>query len=214
MYVIENDERPAVRKSSDGELEQIADAQGNPVTRVDRAGVDTIRDRLRDHARLMGGPAPVVFIDYLQILRPDDPTGRKSDKQNMDETVSELRRISKTYQAPIIAISSLNRAAYGQAIGMESFKESGAIEYSSDILMGLDPWGLESGDTSAANKRNAETFQAFRDSAEKDLELVILKNRMGALGRIRMKLDALHGLYSEVSEPDGDGPEDWGDCDA
>ena len=207
MYVVEHDERPVYRRGAAGQPEQATDDQGNPVMRADRAGLDTVRDRLREHARVLGGAPPAVFIDYLQILRPVDETGRKSDKQNMDETVSELRRISKTYQVPIVAISSLNRAAYGQPISMESFKESGAIEYSSDVLLGLNPCGLRNGDQKDDLKNNAQVFQGFREAATKDLEAVVLKNRIGKLGSVRLELDALHGLYSET-KGEGQGCED------
>ncbi len=168
--------------------------------RADRAGLDTVRDRLREHARVMGGAPPVVFIDYLQILRPDDPKGKKSDKQNMDETVSELRRLSKTYQVPIVAISSLNRAAYNQAIGMDAFKESGAIEYSSDVLMGLEPRHTEAGDTPTVRKANIEAYQDMKEKTERELRARILKNRMGAVGDVPMVLDAMYGLYVEEPE--------------
>ena len=55
----------------------------------------------------------------------------------MDKAVLELKRISRDFKLPVIAVSSLNRMSYGQRISMEAFKESGAIEYSSDVLIGL-----------------------------------------------------------------------------
>ena len=49
----------------------------------------------------------------------------------------ELKRLSRDYKLPLIGISSFNRDSYTEAVSMKSFKESGAIEYSSDVLMGL-----------------------------------------------------------------------------
>ena len=54
-------------------------------------GIETIRDKVRRHIRLTG-EAPVVLIDYLQILSPADP--RATDKQNTDRAVLELKRCS------------------------------------------------------------------------------------------------------------------------
>src|SRR5699024_5813442 len=86
------------------------------------------------------GNKPVVVIDYLQILQPKDP--RASDKQNTDWAVLDLKKISRAYNIPIIGISSFNRDNYKEAVNMASFKESGAIEYSSDVLIGLQLKGI------------------------------------------------------------------------
>lgn len=198
MFIIENDVRPMVRENKEGDLETVKDSQGNDLMEIDRIGLDTIRDRVKEHIKIMGR-APVLFIDYLQILRPDDPTGRLSDKQNMDQTVSELRRISKEYGVPIVAISSLNRSAYGQPITMESFKESGAIEYSSDVLIGLNPRGLKAGDKGKDNNRGV--FDKLRAETEREMEAVILKNRIGTLGDVPLLFNAPYGLYYEDGTP-------------
>lgn len=204
MFIIENDTRPMVKKDKDGNIEIMKDAQGSPIMTVDRVGLDTIRDRIKDHIRIMGKDrAPVVFIDYLQILRPEDTTGHKTDKQNLDMITSELRRISKAHQVPIFAISSLNRDAYNQPIGMASFKESGAIEYSSDVLLGINPLGLKVGDTDKTKGANKGVFNDLRQKELRPLEVVILKNRLGELGTVDMILNAPYGLYTE-GRPDAD----------
>lgn len=81
------------------------------------------------------GERPVVMVDYLQILKPDDP--RATDKQNTDRAVVELKRISRDFDLPVVAVSSFNRDNYRAAVCMEAFKESGAVEYSSDVLLGM-----------------------------------------------------------------------------
>lgn len=210
MFIVEEDIRPSYKKNDAGDMEPVMDEKGNLVKTVERVGLDTIRDRLQEHIRILGrGRAPVVFIDYLQILRPDDPTGRKSDKQNMDETVSELRRLSKTYQVPIFAISSLSRAFYNQAPTMAAFKESGAIEYSSDVLIMLAPRNLNVGEGDKDKKGNAEAYKAMREGTDRKLEALILKNRMGPLGSVPMAFNVLSGTYSEdLAGVAGEAPED------
>ena len=71
---------------------------------------------------------PVVFIDYLQFIRPGSlMTG--TDKQIMDNIISSLVFTAKIQRIPIVAISSLNRGGYDSPVTMASFKESGFIEY-------------------------------------------------------------------------------------
>ena len=133
-------------------------------------GAEQIRETVRKHI-LFTGKTPVVIIDYLQILAPYSE--RATDKQNTDKAVMELKRISRDYKTPVIGISSFNRANYKEAVTMEAFKESGAIEYSSDILIGLQLKG--------AGKKDFDANEAKR-KYPREIELVILKNRNGRTG--------------------------------
>lgn len=133
-------------------------------------GAEQIRETVKKHI-LFTGKTPVVIIDYLQILAPYSE--RATDKQNTDKAVMELKRISRDYKTPVIGISSFNRANYKEAVTMEAFKESGAIEYSSDILVGLQLKG--------AGKKDFDANEAKRKDP-REIELVILKNRNGRTG--------------------------------
>lgn len=133
-------------------------------------GAAEIRAAVQKHISFTGN-TPVVVIDYLQILAPADV--RATDKQNTDKAVMELKRISRDFKLPILGISSFNRENYSNAVTMAAFKESGAIEYSSDVLIGLQLKGAgEKGfDATEAKKKNP-----------REIELVILKNRNGRAG--------------------------------
>ena len=144
---------------------------------VGNIGADQIRDTISKHVHFTGRK-PLVVVDYLQILAPYNE--RATDKQNTDKAVLELKRISRDYKTTVIAISSLNRMSYKDAIGMEAFKESGAIEYSADCLIGLQLKGA-----------GREGFNATEEK-KKDpriIEAIILKNRNAAVG------DAIPLLY-------------------
>lgn len=134
-------------------------------------GADQIREQVKKHI-LFTGNNPVVMVDYLQILAPHNE--RATDKQNTDKAVMELKRISRDYKIPVVGISSFNRANYKEAVTMEAFKESGAIEYSSDVLIGLQLRGAGKKDFDA----NAE-----KDKNPRAVELKILKNRNGVTGK-------------------------------
>lgn len=136
-------------------------------------GVQKVKDAVQKHITLTGNK-PIVIIDYIQILAPYDM--RSTDKQNMDKAVLELKRLSRDEKLTVIGISSFNRESYkaGGAskgkVGMTDYKESGALEYSADVLMGLEF-------TSAGNKDYNEPEEKRKDPRQ--IRLVILKNRNG-----------------------------------
>ena len=119
------------------------------------------------------GKKPVVIVDYLQMLAPYSE--RMTDKMNTDRNITELKRISRDYKIPLIVISSLNRGSYSKKISEDAFKESGAIEYTADILIGLQFEGQD----------NTQDFDLTKAKSEepRKIELVILKNRSGEIGK-------------------------------
>ncbi len=125
--------------------------------------------------------APVIFVDYLQMIHPGDV--RLSDKQATDMHVTRLKRLSRELDCPVIAISSFNRQNYSEAVNLASFKESGAIEYSADFVLGLQAQGVQHAASSPDEKKAARLVQAATLSAkQKDprpVEAVVLKNRRG-----------------------------------
>lgn len=156
---------------------------------IGNIGVDQIREAIKKHI-LLTSNNPVVIIDYIQILAPYND--RATDKQNTDKAVLELKRISRDYKIPVIGISSFNRANYKEAVSMESYKESGAIEYSSDVLIGLQLKGAgEAGfDVNEAKKKNP-----------RKIELVVLKNRNGSVGeKIEFDYYPLFNLFREAED--------------
>lgn len=149
------------------------------------------------------GASPVIFIDYLQLLAPRSE--RDTDKQAADFNVSELRRLARDMQAPVVAISSLNRASYSGNIEMESFKESGGIEYGADLLIGLQPYHIEeqldagAGGKDAREKRAKDLTKEYRTQSVRKSELVILKNRNGYIPRepLPLTFHAASSLFVE-----------------
>lgn len=142
------------------------------------------------------GKAPVIFIDYLQLLKAQND--RDTDKQTTDKNVMDLKQLAGDMKTPIFAISSLNRANYNGAIGLEAFKESGAIEYGSDVLMGLQPAGIAEKNQQEA----AEYIDTLKTKPIREVELSILKNRNGVItgrrGGIRFTYDAPRNNFTEL----------------
>ncbi len=155
----------------------ITEGMGNVTTEV-------IKKALDEHISITGNH-PIVFIDYLQLLAPFD--FRLTDKQAVDYNTLELKRISRDYRIPVLAISSFNRESYTQPVSMSAFKESGAIEYCSDVLLGLQLKGVES-QKKSGGKSSLETAFNVDEAKRKnprEIELKILKNRNGPTGLLQ-----------------------------
>ena len=117
------------------------------------------------------GKKPVVIIDYLQIMKPS--SDRATDKANVTTSVNEMKKLATRHHIPVIVISSFNRLNYNNPVSMEAFKESGNIEYSTDVLVGLQLKGVRA--------RDFDVNEAKRRTP-RNVEAVILKNRNGATG--------------------------------
>ena len=178
-------------KNSVGDYEKIA---GNIFIREGMGDVtaETIVDQVKEHIE-SGHKPPVVIVDYLQILSPKNE--KYTDKQNTDNAILTFKRLSRDYKIPVIVISSFNRENYGVKVSMQAFKESGAIEYSTDVLIGLQFKGVGS--------KNFDIDQA-KSRNPREVEAVILKNRNGRTGgRIGFDFYAMFNYFAESkSAPD------------
>ena len=161
---------------------------------VGDVGVSHVRAKTEEYIRHKGKP-PVIVIDYIQILQNPESKHSLTDKQAVDKNVMELKRISRDYDIPVIGISSFNRDNYTSPVNMASFKESGAVEYSSDVLIGLQYYGWDFQDGEKAEK-DTQRMVRIRDIREKneiaasnlgmqDIQLKVLKNRNGKRGSCR-----------------------------
>lgn len=160
-------------------------------------GVEQIKQTVKEHIELTGR-TPFIFIDYLQILAPYDV--RASDKQNTDKAVLELKRLSRDYKTAVVGISSFNRDNYTSEVNMAAFKESGAIEYGSDVLLALQPQGMKPGYTKTEQKDNAEQVKRCKRSDVREVEAVILKNRNGKTGgKVGFKYYSLFNHFEKDS---------------
>lgn len=127
---------------------------------------------------------PVVFVDYLQKIKPSDPTARQTEQEAIADTVTRLKRYSREQEIPIFLISSVNRANYLTPIDFEALKGSGDIEFSADVVLGLQLWILHhdnvfTTDTKSNIVKKRETVNLAKTEDPRKIELVCLKNRFG-----------------------------------
>lgn len=145
---------------------------------------------------------PLVVVDYLQILQAEQDN--VTDKAKVTESVSVLSELTKQAEVPVLVISSLNRASYWQDVSFESFKESGEIEYSADVMLGLEFAHREEYITVQKNghvELNKEKFDQRKQEVPRRVEMVILKNRTGKTGgHIFFKYNAMFNSYQACTE--------------
>jgi len=79
----------------------------------------------------------LVIVDYLQKMAPT--AGFDSLRENVGKIAAQLRDLSRDLNAPVLALSSINRDGYaeGKKPTMANLKESGDIEYGADVVMFL-----------------------------------------------------------------------------
>lgn len=151
------------------------------------------------------GKKPVVFVDYLQILISSTDKSHKTEKQIVDENIQNLWLIANQNQIPVFVISSVNRDSYSKSISFSSFKESGGIEFTADIVLGMQ--------FSALHGRKTEEKQAFNADEEKGkdprrVEVIVLKQRYGKSGSNAFSRFIYYPEFSFFEEGDAETPLD------
>ena len=148
---------------------------------------------------------PVVIIDYLQIIAKEDD--RTIDKSHIDKAVTELKKISRQYRAPVMAISSFNRDNYDQPVNLTSFKESGGIEYSADVILGLQ--FTEMLDDKGKVKKSFNVDEEKKKNPRR-VQAKLLKNRNGETGKaINFKFNAKYNYFEEDFYQEGENPNQY-----
>ena len=144
-----------------------------------RATIDDITNTVQEFIK-QNNVKPVVIIDYLQVIQPS-PESRMTTKDLVDYHVRRLKVLQTDHQLTMIIISSLNRQNYMTAIDFESFKESGGIEYTADVLWGLQLQCIHDDLFSQQNKVNKKRLEIIKakKAIPRKIELICLKNRFG-----------------------------------
>ena len=122
-------------------------------------------------------PRPFVIVDYLQFIPPTKEG--VEERIRVNEALQEFSGI--TDRAAVLLISSLNRSAYNRPISEEAFKETGLIEFSADVLLGMQYSAISA---AAPTKNGTYTVDRVKEAAKnpREVELVVLKNRYAGMG--------------------------------
>lgn len=140
-----------------------------------------IRSKCRQLAQR--GELDMVIIDYLQLITTD---GRgKSRQEEVSQISRELKVLAKELKVPVIALSQLSRnveTREDKKPVLSDLRESGSIEQDADIVMFL----YNPDDKKSGNKELEVVPVASieMDTSERNVQLIVAKNRQGALADI------------------------------
>ena len=176
-YKWTDEQRTAIENAAQEYKERIAPSMIYNPDEIS-ADLDTIAGYIEAEARRAenaGNPAPVVVLDYLQLL-----TG-----QPREDAASVIKRAVMLYKADAIKHNSLvfmiiahNRQANSTgAVSMEAARDTSAIEYSADLQLALTF-------TKCLNRpgRKAKSPDELTPEEMREITLRILKGRFGGRG--------------------------------
>lgn len=128
------------------------------------------------------GKCQVVFIDYLQLIKPSS-SGKVNRVQEISEITSTLKGVAMDNNIPIVLMSQLNRASASENRSPELYdlRESGSIEQDADTVLMLE----------RANGSEPE---------ENRVDMWVRKNRGGKVPSepIALKGDKYYSNFNEV----------------
>lgn len=149
-----------------------------------------------------------IIIDYLQLLRPSKSLGGNRVLE-IAEITGTLKAIAKELDIPVIALSQLSRAVESserkdKKPQLSDLRESGTIEQDADIVMLLyrEEYYLARAKPSVTDETNEDQINAYNrwlqkyQAIENLAEVIVAKNRNGAVGTITLSFDREHMLFS------------------
>jgi replicative DNA helicase len=138
-----------------------------------RATTDSVRAAAAKVKMLQGGLAAIV-IDYLQLLKDPGDT----EVHRVTRISRQIKALAREYDVPVLALSQLSRAVESRDDRhpkLHDLRESGAIEQDADRVIGL-----------------------HRELGTRDLDIEVLKNRQGNVGRDSLWFDGDKMRFTEV----------------
>ena len=162
--------------------------------------LDIIRrfcEKRKPEADQRGKPC-IVFIDYLQII---PFSGSSMIRFHIDDFARRLRKLQMQNGICVFLISSLNRMSYMGPVRLDSFKESGVIEFTGDVVLGLNLRAVRSSEfiRLADSSEKAARLEAARGKRIRELEIACLKNKTGESNfSVDLNFDTETGIFYEV----------------
>lgn len=159
-----------------------------------------------------GKKAPIVCVDYLQYI---EGTNREDDVTTMKRAVKAFKDYAIRHDTVSCVITATNRESNKTGrVDQASGRDTSAIEYSADLLLGLSYSAIENGDEVTLPggdrvKATMDSINQIRNDAYRrkkpapiecrTMALKVLKNRFGEMGRkVDLVLDGEHSAFKEL----------------
>ena len=166
--------------------------------------IGTLSSRARRLKRKNGLGA--IVIDYLQLLRPSKTSRNESRVLEISEITQGLKALAKELNIPIIALSQLSRQVEqreDKKPQLSDLRESGSIEQDSDVVMFIyrEEYYLEKNAPSPGTAEFIE-WQQKMDEIHGQADLLIMKQRHGPTGNIKLSFDAKYTRFGNFISKD------------
>lgn len=155
--------------------------------------MEDIENIVYDHMRITGN-TPFVVLDYLQSIRSCNDQRGFSFSEREKGNVMRLKSLAFIQRLPLLVMSSISRSSYYVKVSTESLSDSGSVEDTADVVLGLQPIDYSSNDKRAGKVVMAETMK--KDVREMSLSCV--KNRDGGLGEVALRYHAAYNFFEAL----------------
>lgn len=149
----------------------------------------------------------VIIIDHLQIITVSDRY-RGNRVQEITEITKLAKALAKRLGWPVVLLCQLSRESEkrpDKRPQLSDLRESGSIEQDADVVIGMYRAGYYAEHQRPTDKADPkyETWkQEYRD-VEHDLELIVLKQRMGETGTVPVYCDMRASVIRDKDQVSG-----------
>lgn len=134
---------------------------------------------------------PVFIVDNIQLAAGFSGVDGKT---GVDGVMRKMKHLSSNYKVPIILISTLSRSSYGKDLSLESYKESGNIEFDADSALVLQPQYI-------TDKTNVSVDE-FRAMDKREITIKSIKSRDSGFMQTTLTLNAPFCKYEKHMDDD------------
>ncbi|TNE46887.1 MAG: hypothetical protein EP341_09705 [Sphingomonadales bacterium] len=189
---------------SDGHLQSFEAAARDvaelPITFLPREFSDlgALRAGARQARRILGEDNMRLFIvDYAQLLT----TKANTRYEEITKISMALKALAGELNVPVLALSQLSRKLeerVDKRPTLSDLRESGQLEQDADAVMFCyrDEYYLSREEPDGSNMEKREAWEAAMNAANNRLEIIVAKQRQGAIGTARVMCNpALNAIW-------------------
>ena len=158
-----------------------------PIYLDDAGGLSVSEIRSRCRRLKSGHGLSAVFVDYLQLLRPNAVSRGNNRNEELSEICRTLKTTAKDLEIPIVALAQLNRGVETRADKrpmLADLRDSGSLEQEADLVAFLYREGYYVSET-----------------PEPDLtEFIIAKHRNGPTGHVKLRFVRDYTLFRPYAD--------------
>jgi replicative DNA helicase len=142
-------------------------------------GVGKISEIVRDYIA-GNGVRPIVIVDNIQHIASKECDALSHiGKQAIDYNLRALKTLQREEHLTVIAVSNIDTDSYFKHIDFDSFLNTGGIEYTADVIWGLQIQAAKETEKAQTKFDARERFISAKAHVPRKMELICLKNNFG-----------------------------------